>query len=70
MLSIINNLAKNHSQFIICTHSPILLALPNADIYEIKDGKLNSVKYEDTSYYSLTRYFIMNYKEMLKKLGI
>ena len=70
MLSIINNLAKKHAQFIICTHSPILLALPNADIYEIKDGMLNLIKYEETGYYNLTRYFILNYKEMLKKLGI
>jgi len=70
MLGIINNLAKINAQFIICTHSPILLSLPNADIYEIKDGALNLVQYEETSYYNLTKYFILNYKEMHKKLGI
>ena len=70
MLNIINNLIKIDAQFIICTHSPILLAIPNADIYEIKDGALNLVQYEDTSYYNLTKYFMLNYKEMLKKLGI
>jgi predicted ATPase len=70
MLCIINNLAKIQAQFIICTHSPILLAIPKADIYEIKDGVLNLVQYEETSYYNLTRYFILNYNEMLKKLGI
>ena len=70
MLSIINNLAKINAQFIICTHSPILLALPNADIYEISDGILESVQYEETSYYNLTKYFILNYKKMLKEMGI
>jgi predicted ATPase len=69
MLSIINNLAK-HSQFIISTHSPILLALPKADIYEIINGVLTLVPYEETSYYNLTRHFILNYKEMMKKMGI
>ena len=71
LMVIIDDLAKNNSQFIISTHSPILMAYPKAEIYEIdKDGKLNLVKYEETSYYNLTRYFILNYKEMLKKLGI
>jgi predicted ATPase len=70
MLGVINNLTKIHAQFIICTHSPVLLAFPNADIYEINNGALKLIQYEDTSYYSLTKYFMLNHKEMLKKLGI
>jgi len=70
MLIIINELVKNQSQFIICTHSPILLAFPDADIFEIKNQILKSVKYEETDHYNLSKYFLMNYKEMIKKMGI
>jgi predicted ATPase len=70
MLSIIDDLTKIKSQFIICTHSPILLAFPNAEIYEIKNDILESVQYENTDIYNLSKYFLMNYKEMLKKLEI
>jgi predicted ATPase len=70
MLSIINDLVNVKSQFIICTHSPILLAYPNSEIYEIKNDKLELVQYEDTDCYALHKYFLMNYKEMLRKLEI
>jgi predicted ATPase len=70
LLVIINDLIKIQSQFIICTHSPILLAFPYSDIYEIRNGKLNLVQYEETDYYNLNKYFLLNYKAMLKKLEI
>jgi predicted ATPase len=70
MLSIINDLIKIKSQFIICTHSPILLAFPNSEIYEIKNNILELTKYEDTDCYNLSKYFLMNHKEMLRKLEI
>jgi predicted ATPase len=70
MLSIINDLIKIKSQFIICTHSPVLLAFPNSEIYEIKNNILELVQYEDTNCYTLSKYFLMNYKEMLRKLEI
>jgi len=70
MLTLINNLVKIQSQFIISTHSPILLAFPNCEIYEIKDGKLQLIRYEDTDYYNLTKYFMLNYGTVLKNLGV
>jgi predicted ATPase len=70
LLAIINDLTKIQSQFIICTHSPILLASPNSEIYEIINGCLQKAKYEETDCYNLSKYFLMNYKEMLNKLGI
>ena len=69
MLVLINDLVKIQSQFIICTHSPILLSFPNSDIYEIKNSKLILMKYEETDHYNLSKYFLMNYKIMLNKLG-
>jgi predicted ATPase len=70
LLVITDNLVKNNSQFIISTHSPILMAYPNAEIYEIIDGKLKLTAFEDTNHYSVTKYFLLNYKQMLKNLGI
>jgi predicted ATPase len=70
ILVIIDNLVKNNSQFIISTHSPILMAYPKAEILEIKDGKLILTEFEDTNHYSITKYFLLNHKKMIKELGI
>jgi predicted ATPase len=43
----INELAKHNSQFIIATHSPILLAYPNATIFELTDSKIREVPFEE-----------------------
>jgi predicted ATPase len=52
------------SQFIIATHSPIIMAYPNAIIYQIKDG-FHEVKYEETEHYQTTRDFFNNKQKML-----
>lgn len=70
LLVIIDELVHNNSQFIICTHSPILMAYPNAEIYEIHNGELVLTAYEDTNHFSLTKYFLSNYETMIKKLGL
>jgi predicted ATPase len=70
LLIVIDNLVKNNSQFIISTHSPMLMAYPKAEIYEINDGKLKLTAYEDTAHFSITKYFILNYQQMMKNMGI
>lgn len=59
-----HELVLQGSQFIIATHSPIIMAYPNAIIYEIKDG-FHKVKYEETEHYQITRDFFNNTQEML-----
>jgi predicted ATPase len=66
----IDDLVKANSQFIISTHSPIVMAYPNADIYEIADGKLQLTSLEDTDHFNITKYFMMNPMGMLNNLGI
>ncbi len=62
-------LVNDHSQFIIATHSPILLAFPNATIHQInEEGILEKVKYEDTEYYTLYKYFINNHHGFIDKI--
>lgn len=47
--------ATGRSQFIIATHSPVLLTFPDADIVSLDDIPLRSVRLEDTSHYQITR---------------
>jgi len=67
MLSIMHELVGEGSQFIIATHSPIIMAYPKAWIYEVKEG-IETVTYEDTEHYQVTRAFLNNTKKMLKEL--
>jgi predicted ATPase len=64
MITRMHELANENSQFIIATHSPILMAYPNSTIYEIKDG-FKRVKYEETEHYQVTRSFLNNTQKML-----
>ena len=58
-LSILHQLASMKvAQFIIATHSPTLLTLPNATVLSIDDGRLREVSYKDTEHYQLTRDFL------------
>lgn len=64
LISRIDELVKQGSQFIIATHSPILMAYPNSVIYQIKED-IQRVKYEDSENYNITREFLNNYKKMI-----
>lgn len=56
------------AQFIIATHSPLIMAIPGARILEFKDGKISEVKYQDTEHFQLTKQFLENPKVVLKDL--
>jgi predicted ATPase len=69
LLSIINKLCKNpESQFIIATHSPILLAYPNSVIYSFDGDELKEIRYRDTKHYEITKNFLDNPNQYLKQL--
>jgi len=68
MLTLIHDLIKKGSQFIIATHSPILLSYPNATIYEIQEKGLKEVSYEETDTFKISKRFLNNYEGMLKIL--
>ena len=70
LLIIIDDLVKNNSQFIISTHSPILMSYQKAEIHEIKNDRLILTEYEETSHFEITKYFMLNYKKMINDLGI
>lgn len=68
MLSRIDQLVKNGSQFIIATHSPIILAYPKARIYEITDTSLERVTYKETEHYQISRAFLDAPEKILSHL--
>lgn len=67
MLSRIHQLVDNDSQFIIATHSPILMSYPEATIYSIDDA-YKKKKYEETDHYQITKEFLNNTDKMLNIL--
>lgn len=68
VLSRMKQLVDADSQFIIATHSPILLAYPNALIYQIDGAGISKVDYEDTEHYRITKGFLNNPQPMLEEL--
>lgn len=55
-----DHLKSNMSQFIIATHSPILMSIPNATIYEITNEKMVRTELEETEHYQITKSFLNN----------
>ncbi len=68
MLSRLHDLVQDGSQFLIATHSPILMAYPHALIYECGAQGIRKVAYEDTEHYRVMHDFIANPQRMLKVL--
>nr|WP_312577978.1 AAA family ATPase [Sedimentibacter sp.] len=68
LLITICQLVKEGAQFIIATHSPILLGIPDADILSFDDGSIKRIDYEDTESYRITEMFINNKDYLLNKL--
>jgi len=64
----INDLAKDCSQFVIATHSPILLAFPEAKIVALESDGIREVQYEETEHYQVTRRFLQDHRRMLRDL--
>ena len=65
VLSRMHDLVGDTSQFIIATHSPILMAYPDSWIYEFGSGGIRKVQYEETEHFRVTRDFLVNPKRTL-----
>lgn len=59
-LILMRDTVKRHkdAQFVISTHSPILLGLPDAQIVSFDDGQLREIRYEETAPYQIVRRFV------------
>jgi predicted ATPase len=68
-LKILHDLVSSgDSQFIIATHSPILLGYPNATILSFDNGAIKEIDYEMTDHYQITRYFLQNREKFMQEI--
>ena len=62
LLDFLQKMAQaGHAQFIIATHSPILLACPDAVIYSFDHVPLQKIAYEQTEHYQIYKHFMANH---------
>jgi len=68
--TMIHDVLKKHkdAQFIISSHSPILLGYPKAQILSFDDGSLHKVRYEETSPAQIVRHFVNELETFLEEL--
>lgn len=64
----IDDLVKHNSQFIISTHSPILMAFPGAEVFELTEQGINCVPYQETEHFRIAKQFVNAPEKMLKYL--
>lgn len=65
LMAEISKLEKKNSQFIIATHSPILMSFPNAQILEFTQLGIKKVDYKDTEHFKITKSFFDDPEKML-----
>jgi predicted ATPase len=65
---ILDVLKSGNAQFIIATHSPILMGIPEAILYEIREDGMQSVSYKETDHYRITKTFLDNPQYYLRHL--
>jgi predicted ATPase len=68
LLMEIYDLAGQGAQFVIVSHSPILLAMPGAQILTFDEGTVHPCNYEETDSYQITEMFINNREQILARL--
>ncbi|WP_068613799.1 AAA family ATPase [Paenibacillus tuaregi] len=68
MLARIHELVQNHSQFIISTHSPILMAYPDSIIYNLTAEGMEVRALEETDHYVIMKEFLNNKDKMMREL--
>jgi predicted ATPase len=68
VLTRMHDLVRQRSQFLIATHSPILMGYPGADILLLDEDGIRHVEYEETEHFFITREFLQNRERMLREL--
>ena len=63
-----DELVQKDSQFIIATHSPMLLTFPGAEIYQIEENGIISIPFKETSHYRTTVRFLQNPEDAVNEI--
>jgi predicted ATPase len=69
LIAMINEMVAQDAQFVIATHSPILLALPGALIYSCDRAPMESMRFDELDHVVLTRDFLNDPGRFLRHLG-
>ncbi|GGH24034.1 AAA family ATPase [Mucilaginibacter phyllosphaerae] len=68
-LTVIHNLVQNgRAQFLIATHSPMLICYPGAAIYQFDEDGVHETTYQETEHFTLTKSFLDNPQLYLRHL--
>ena len=67
-IAVLKQMMQENAQFIIATHSPIILACPDATILNFKDGHIHQVQYDELEHVQLTKEFLNNPESFLRYL--
>ncbi len=68
MLRLIHDLVQADCQFVVATHSPILMGYPEATIYALSPDGITAVAYEQTEHFQVTRGFLMHPRDYVRRL--
>ncbi len=68
LLVMLHDMVAKGARFLISTHSPILMAYPGADLYEIQDGELVNVSFDEIGHVSMTKDFLNDPERYLRHL--
>lgn len=68
VLTVMHDLIRRNSQFVIVTHSPILMAYPDSTIYLFSNDAITPIDYTDTEHFNITRDFLNRREAMLRVL--
>ncbi|PTY04718.1 ATPase [Opitutaceae bacterium EW11] len=68
LMSVLKSLVEDNAQFIIATHSPILLAYPGAQVFSFDDGNIVPVQYSELPHVNFTREFLRDPERYLNDL--
>ena len=61
-------LSKLGAQFVVASHSPILLGMPDAQILSFDEGSIHEISWEDTESYRITKLFLDHRETVLRRL--
>lgn len=70
LMCLMQELVSDNSQFIISTHSPILMTFPGAEVFQLSDAGIRSVRYQDTEHFQITKRFLDAPERMQAILGL
>lgn len=69
LLSLIKEkVERTGSHFVIATHSPIIMSIPESEVFYFDDGKISKIDYKDTEHYQLTKAIIENPNQVMNEL--